>query len=112
VARVLGMPSEKPLDEMNMMSDFFDDDREEAHKAFQLWWQDNPAGFFINCKAARDWMLHRVNCLHPGSTDWQAGEWGSLTKRRKVCSTNRQELVKWARQHGTSSLKTCSDCKP
>jgi hypothetical protein len=57
-------------------------------------------------------MLHRVRCAHPGGTDWQAGASGSLTTRRKVCSTDRQALVDWARQHGVGFLKSCSDCKP
>jgi hypothetical protein len=95
-----------------MVSEFFDDEREDAHEAFQLWRQENPTGFFINCRATGSWMLHRVNCPHHGNTEWQAGEWGSLTKRRKVCSAKRQELVEWARQRGATTLKTCSDCKP
>jgi hypothetical protein len=51
------------------VTEYFDDDREDAHEAFQLWREDNPRGFFINCKAAEDLMLHRVNRPHPGSTD-------------------------------------------
>lgn len=92
-----------------MVQEFIGD---KAHDEFQAWRQDNPTGFFVNCKTQGSWMLHRVTCPHPGGTDWRTGEWGNLTKRRKICSTDRQELLELARQKGISALTRCSDCKP
>lgn len=58
-------------------------------------------------------MLHQVNCLHFGTTDWVAGEeLGSLTKIRKVCSNNESELHEWVRQQERAPIKRCSDCSP
>ena len=96
-----------------MVSEFFDGDQADAHDAFQQWRTSNPSAFFLNCRSSGGWMLHRVECPHHGTTDWQAGNgWGSLTRTRKVCSTERKELLKWARQQGASEIKQCSDCKP
>jgi hypothetical protein len=95
-----------------MVSVFFDEDSADAHDAFQRWRTDNPVGFFLNCRTSGGWMLHRVNCPHHGNTDWAAGPWGCLTRTRKVCSTERKELLQWARQEGESDVKQCSDCKP
>lgn len=95
-----------------MVSEFFDGDQSDAHDLFQQWRSDNPAGFFVNCRTSGGWMLHRVRCPHPGDTDWEAGEWGSLARVRKACSADRRELVEWARRKGQTALKECSDCKP
>jgi hypothetical protein len=96
-----------------MVSEFLDGAQPDAHDAFQRWRADNPAGFFVNCRASGGWMLHRVRCPHHGTTDWQAGgEWGNLTRTRKACSTDRGQLVEWARQQGVSEIQECSDCKP
>jgi len=95
-----------------VVSEFFDGDKSDAHDAFQRWRADNPAGFFANCRASGGWMLHRVGCAHPGSTEWEAGQWGSLTRVRKACSNDLRALIEWARQKGQPSLRECSDCKP
>ncbi len=84
---------------------------------FQEWRRNNPSGFFVNCKSANDLMLHRANCWHHGDTQTGPEEWGSLTAKLKVCSTNRRELEEWAEKwaltHGKAplNLKLCSDCK-
>jgi hypothetical protein len=49
----------------------------DAQEAFQRWQADNPAGFYINRKAATQGMLHRVGCGHVG----QPGEWDPGVKR-------------------------------
>ncbi len=96
-----------------MVSEFCDDDDADAHNMFQHWRADNPAGFFINCRASDGWMLHRVRCpQHLGDTDWEAGEKGGLTRIRKACSTDRRHLTEWARQRGHATLKECSNCNP
>ena len=93
-----------------MILQFCDRDDINAHKHFQQWRRQNPKGFFINCKSASIWMLHRSMCRHPGGTDFLAENWGSLTRRRKICSVERRELVKFVEKAGLD-LQRCSDCK-
>ncbi len=94
-----------------MISEFRDEGDKNRHEAFQQWRRANNAGFFINCKSEKSAMLHSALCPHSGNTDWEKGDWGSLTANRKLCSENREELVAWAREHGMA-LAVCSDCKP
>jgi hypothetical protein len=67
----------------------------------------------VNYKSPNNVMLHRSPCLHLGDTNWAAYEhgWGSLTRNRKVCTTDRRELEEWAKQNTTADLKWCRDCK-
>jgi hypothetical protein len=97
-----------------MIETFFDRDDDNAHDHFQRWrsryWDD---GFFLNYKSPNNVMLHRSPCPHLGDTDWARAEYGfhSLTRSKKVCSTDRRELEQWAREHTASSLKRCRDCE-
>ena len=97
-----------------MIETFFDRDDENSHESFQRWrsrhWDD---GYFLNRKSSRDVMLHRSPCPHLGDTDWGRGEqgWGSLTRNKKVCSTDRRELERWASENVTAALKRCKDCE-
>ncbi len=95
-----------------MIVEFYDKINGDDHEKFQRWRRENDEGFFINIKSSNNLMLHRVHCLHPGSTDWKKGEWGSLTKNRKICSTDKKDLSNWAKQNYKASLKVCRDCKP
>jgi hypothetical protein len=99
-----------------MIVEFQDKNGESAHSDFQNWRRGNENGFFINVKSKNDVMLHRVSCSHPGNTEWQPEEnekWGSLTKNRKVCSDDVQELQDWAREkYSAAKLKMCNSCKP
>jgi len=94
------------------MKIFSDDESQDAHEEFQRWRRENEAGFFINCRTKNDLMLHRVLCPHHGDTTWARSDGASLTKRPKVCSINRQELVNWARAQSKKLLKICNDCAP
>lgn len=82
----------------------------ESHADFQQWRQDHPDGFFLNCKPGR-WILHRVDCKHPGSPDWPGDDSGTLTRTRKVCSTQPFELPIWAIKNG-KTIHACKDCAP
>ena len=82
----------------------------EAHSGFQQWRQDHPDGFFLNCKSGQ-WMLHRVDCKHPGSPDWEGEDSSTLTRTRKICSTQPFELPKHGLIHG-KEMGRCKDCKP
>jgi hypothetical protein len=95
-----------------MVREFCDDDQPEAHESFQRWRADNQAGYFINCRRSGGWMLHLVTCAHAGEADWPIGEWGSLTRIRKACSTDAAELRRWALERGQIHLNECSDCEP
>lgn len=93
-----------------MIIHFFDNDDINSHDNFQKWRRDNRDGYFINCKPNDNWMLHHVSCWHLGDTLWTRDEGGSLTKQKKICSNNKEELVEWARHNYGKSLKICSHC--
>jgi hypothetical protein len=95
-----------------MPTEFFDRDDEAAHDKFQAWRSDNEVGFFLNCKSATNWMLHRTMCPHHGDTDWGTDIGESLTRNKKICSTKKSELRQFARKAGVVAVDTCSDCKP
>jgi hypothetical protein len=90
-----------------MIKDFHDKKGFDEHERFQQWRRKNPSGFFINIKSPNNLMIHSVPCSHSGNTEWEAGEWGTLTKNRKICSTSAEELQIWATEH---NLKKCRDC--
>jgi hypothetical protein len=93
---------------------FFDRDEEDAHVHFQRWrarhWAD---GYFVNYKSPNDVMLHRSPCPHLGDTDWVRFEqgFGSLTRNKKICSTDRPELERWASKNVAADLKRFRDCE-
>lgn len=97
-----------------MIETFFDRDSEDAHGDFQRWrarrWGD---GYFLNYKGPSNVMLHRSPCPHLGDTDWARYEqgYGSLTRSKKICSTDRQELEAWASENATAALKRCHHCE-
>lgn len=95
-----------------MISQFHKTLQANAHAEFQNWRRENMDGFFLNVKTKKTGMIHRSNCLHPGSPDWQANELGDLGKQMKVCSLNLVAIHKWATNNGITHLSECSDCKP
>jgi hypothetical protein len=95
-----------------MILQFCDRDDVKAHDHFQVWRRKHPAGFFLNCKSPTVWMLHRALCHHHGGTDFRAEDWASLTRRTKICSIDRSELLELVQKPDGPELKTCSDCNP
>lgn len=93
-----------------MIGIFKDDMNEDAHDRFQRWRNANQDGFFVNQKSGRSAMLHVASCPHAGNTAWARGDWGSLTRNRKICSSDKEELLNWAR-NVQIPIKHCSDCK-
>ncbi len=97
-----------------MIETFFDRDDVDAHARFQQWrashWGD---GYFLNYRHPGNVMLHRSPCPHLGDADWGRYEqgYGSLTRSRKVCSTDRRELERWAGENATAALRRCRDCE-
>jgi len=89
---------------------FWDREGSGAHAAFLEWCEDNrDDGFVINCKTASEMWLHRARC--------PAFEFGpdakvSLTRNRKVCSLDREQLVRWVGRQWGVTLIDCSRCAP
>ena len=99
-----------------MPIEFQDLGDESVHDDFQRWRASHATGFFINVKSPANLMLHRSDCSHPGDSDWtldSAGSWGSLTRSKKVCSSDRNVLVRWAAECAPSTtLLKCQTCNP
>jgi 5-methylcytosine-specific restriction enzyme A len=99
-----------------MLESFQDDPTApaNAHVRFQEWRAHNPTGFMLNVRSSTDVMLHRALCDHFGDVHWSCEPDGtdSLTKRLKVCSTDRQELIEHTLKRYSLSPAICGDCKP
>jgi hypothetical protein len=89
------------------MKSFWNRDGEGQHEAFLRWLDENPGGFFLNCRTASDMMLHRSPC--PSQV---FHEDVNLARNRKVCSLDRDQLVSWAARKSSKSPRLCSICAP
>jgi hypothetical protein len=98
------------LVEEGMTREFDDKDLVDAHDQCQQWRRENPGGYFLNLRGPRTAMLHHVACSHIGDTEYDGSHWGSLTKKKKVCSTNEDALRQWATSNYIEEIKVCSDC--
>ena len=96
------------------MECFYDrTDPDNAHDRFQQWRRENEDGYFLNIRGMNSVMLHRTHCPHIGGTNWEKDQgFGSLTKNKKLCSPDKDELVQWANENAHSKLKECSNCAP
>jgi hypothetical protein len=56
-------------------------------------------------------MLHRAACTHVGETSDGAEVWGSMTRKQKVCASERRALSEWAARQDVRVVE-CSSCKP
>jgi len=97
---------------MTKPPEFYDKDDDKAHLKFQQWRQQNyQDGYFLNYRGPSNTILHRVLCPQHLRDPWDLSEeWGKLTRHRKVCSTDRKELMQWARKKGVENLRQCQDC--
>lgn len=88
-----------------MIERFIDDD-----KSFQGWLVKHWRGFVVNCNRNPNpeyLVLHTADC-------------GSLTRHEnyttkayiKVCSDERWELTRWARDEVGGELQRCGECNP
>jgi len=95
-----------------MLQFFQDDGTRVFHNEFQEWRRHHPDGFYLNLSAKKGWMLHRaVGCHHPGNTSWTCEESGaSLTRHRKVCSPQQDELMAWAHKKQLNVAR-CVHCR-
>jgi len=80
------------------------------HDLFQDWRGRNQDGFVLNCQSMKKWMLHRVDCPHFGSTEFNIeDECGSLTKTRKICS-NRVDALRLQAKEEKALVTDCFHC--
>ena len=82
---------------------------DDQHDKFQDWREANPRGFVINCKTSKKGMLHRSYCQHMGDFKWEAEDGFGLTKSRKLCGPDRDELTRWAAGWNLA-IEICNDC--
>ena len=96
-----------------MIEIFHDREDADSHIKFHRWRQQHRRdGYYLNYRGPSNTRLHRAKCPHLSNQDWDIGEKGpngSMTKTKKICSTNRQELEYWAREKGVKP-KRCPDC--
>lgn len=92
------------------MVSFWDRHDSGAHAAFLQWREDHrDDGFVINCKTGSEMWLHRARCSAFG---FRLGTKVSLTRKRKICSLDRDQLERWARWQSGTTLVYCSRCAP
>ena len=97
---------------MAELSVFHDKSNDNAHIDFQKWRQQHPDGYFLNNKGPSSTLMHRVHCWHlrePGDLD-RTEDSSSLTRLKKICSTDRDALRQWATKEGIQNVKQCQDC--
>ncbi len=93
-----------------MITEFSDKLQRDAHTRFQAWRREHPDGFFLTEKGKGSFVLHHVTCWHPGNDTWEPEDAGqSLTKKRKICSTDDSGLDAWAAQQGFT-VRDCQHC--
>jgi hypothetical protein len=85
------------------MVEVFENDSDK----FDEWRERNQAGYVLNVKPGRKpAKLHRAACRHLYSYNPRFGE---FTKKKKVCSTDRQLVEVWADREGIQ-FDLCSRC--
>jgi hypothetical protein len=91
------------------MVSFWDRDDFGAHAAFVRWRKGHRAWYVINCKTDREMWLHRARC---SAFDLDPDTKVSLTRNRKLCSSDRDQLERWAHWQWGATLAYCSICAP
>jgi hypothetical protein len=90
------------------MEKFVDDD-----DGYTLWVRSNRDGVVVNCEKSlnpNSLMLHRADCRTITGTPTFGKTWtGDYIK---VCSTDRRELHRWAREEVGGRLRPCGICDP
>jgi hypothetical protein len=86
------------------LTSFTDDD-----SGFFDWLGNNPEGWFINTEREPNpnyLVLHRTNGC--GHFKGHSGDWTRLNT--KICSLNRDDLEKWAKETVGGEVTLCGDC--
>lgn len=85
---------------------FYDAYDADAHDVFIRWVERNQGGYVISRRSPGNAMIHHAYCGHFKFGD----ESVSLIRTMKVCSHNKGELERWARENLTARLKRCRSC--
>jgi hypothetical protein len=88
-----------------MILEFYSGDDPDADVKFRGWLAANPRGYWTTKSSDGSWRLHRPGC---SSLDFSVEV--DLTKKRKYCSEDAEELKRNLRERGVSELKQCSRC--
>jgi hypothetical protein len=78
-----------------------------SHDRFLRWRQQHPGGFIVNRTSDRKGKLHFARCSH---LFYVSDGSARMTKRVKVCSTDRAEIEAWAHAN-QQVLEECDSCK-
>ena len=79
------------------------------HEAFKQWHHRRTYGQILNDDLAKpDAKLRMLGCPHVW--DFSSNLDASLTKNRKICSTARGEVAKWAEQNLARQWVRCETC--
>lgn len=89
-----------------MIQEFQGDKDSGAEEEFFGWLAAHPKGFVVNC-ASSGWKLHRAKCANLRPDD----AWVCMTRNRKVCSEDQEELARWAAKE-RRSYSRCANCPP
>jgi hypothetical protein len=77
-----------------------------AERGYVAWVKQHPCGFVIN-RRGNALRLHKTGCKH----FYDETSNRILTKNRKICSDNRQQLESWVVEHSPTPLEYCRGCK-
>lgn len=91
------------------MMSFWDRHDPGAHAAFVRWRKEHPDWYVLNCNSGSAMTLHKLGC---SAFDFHSSTRVSLTRNRKICSSDRDQLTRWAHWQWGVTLKDCSLCKP
>ncbi len=81
---------------------------------YLAWIDANPHGLVVNAyrRPTPDYLiLHRATCKSISRTPPEPIRW-TTSAFIKVCSTNRPELERWARETTGGTLSPCGMCHP
>ena len=91
------------------MVSFWDRHDPGAHAAFLEWREEHSDWYVLNCTSGSEIWLHELRC---SAFDFDPDTKVSLTRNRKICSSDRDQLTRWARWQWGVTLMDCSRCKP
>ena len=87
---------------------------ENDDKGYEDWLKRNPNGYVINCPYSlnpNDMFLHKATCSFIRSSSVKRSTW-TCGQYIKICSNEKTELERWAREEIGGSVHYCGCCKP
>jgi len=80
----------------------------EMDNAYRDWRDANPYGYVFHQSKADSGMLHTCKCGH---MDYKSNDAARMTKKPKICSTKRIEILGWLKDL-KMDYSECSTCRP